>query len=203
MESQLESKTKVGLLFGSFNPIHIGHLVMAEMAIESGYVDVVWFVVSPSSPYKMDKGILADPHHRRQMVLEAVRYNPRFAMDDTEFYLPTPSYTYLTLEKMKKDSKDYDYDFHLICGTDVYVDIPNWVGGKEVIEACNFLVYPRNTATNYIPEEMASKTNFLNGVPSLEISATFLREQIKNGKTTKHLLPDSVHKFIKENNLYK
>ena len=201
MESQLESKPKIGLLFGSFNPIHIGHLVMAEMAIESGHVDVVWFVVSPNSPYKMDKGTLAAPDDRYTMVMRAVAYNSRFAVDTTEFYLEGPSYTYITLGKLKE--KHPEFEFHLICGTDVYVDIPNWIGGKEVIEACNFLVYPRNTATNYTPEEMASKTNFLNGVPNLEISATFLREQIKNGKTTKHLLPDSVHKFIKENNLYK
>jgi nicotinate-nucleotide adenylyltransferase len=197
----METRPRIGLLFGSFNPIHIGHLFMAEMAIESGIVDVVWFVISPNSPYKMDKGILASPTDRLAMVVNAIRYNPRFVADTTEFDLEGPSYTYITLEKLKQ--KHSEFEFHLICGTDVYVDIPSWHGGKEVIEYCNFLVYPRNTTSNYTPEEMAHKTKFLNGVPSLEISSTFLREQIKNGKTTKHLLPESVQQFIRENNLYK
>ncbi len=197
----MSAKKKIGLLFGSFNPIHIGHLFMAEMAIESGCVDVVWFVVSPNSPYKMDKGILAPPDDRYSMVMRAIAYSEKFQADTTEYYLEGPSYTYITLGKLKE--KHPESEFHLICGTDVYVDIPTWHGGKEVIEACNFLVYPRNTTTNYTPEEMASKTKFLNGVPSLEISSTFLREQIKNGKTTKHLLPESVQQYIQNNNLYK
>ena len=197
----MESKPRIGLLFGSFNPIHIGHLFMGEMALESGHVDAVWFVISPNSPYKMDKGILAPATDRLKMVVNAIRYNPRFTVSDVEFSLPAPSYTYITLGKLKQDNPEYD--FHLICGTDVFVDIPTWHGGKEVIEAVNFIVYPRNTTSNYTPEEMAHKTKFLNGVPNLEISATFLREQIKNGKTTKHLLPESVQHYIKENNLYK
>jgi nicotinate-nucleotide adenylyltransferase len=134
------------------------------------------------------------------MVVNAIRYNPRFTVSDVEFSLPAPSYTYITLSKLKEQNPNYN--FHFICGTDVYVDIPNWHGGKEVIDNCNFLVYPRNTSTNYTPEEMKDKTNFLNGVPNLEISATFLREQIKSGKTTRHLLPDSVRAYIEHNKLY-
>lgn len=204
MEQQSKNnsdKPRIGLLFGSFNPIHIGHLFMGEMALESSYVDVVWFVISPNSPYKMDKGTLAPPDDRYSMVMRAIAYNPRFVADTTEYYLDGPSYTYITLGKLKE--KYPDFEFYLICGTDVYVDIPNWHGGKEVIDAVKFLVYPRNSTTNYTPNEMADKTIFLNGVPNLEISATFLRDQIKNGKTTKHLLPDSVRQFIKEKNLYK
>lgn len=197
----MEIKPRIGLLFGSFNPIHIGHLFMAEMAIESGHVDSVWFVVSPNSPYKMDKGILAPPDDRYSMVMRAIAYNNKFAADTTEFGIEGPSYTYITLGKLKEKHPDFEFD--LICGTDVYVDIPNWIGGKEVIDAVGFLVYPRNTTTNYTPEEMATKTKFLNGVPGLEISSTFLREQIKNYKSTKHLLPESVQQFINENNLYK
>lgn len=191
---------RVGLLFGSFNPIHIGHLFMGEMALESGHVDEVWFVISPNSPYKMSLGILAAPDDRFAMAVRATAYNEKFVVDTTEFDLDGPSYTYITLGKLKEK---YDHDFFMICGTDVYVDIPNWHGGKEVIELTKFLVYPRNTTTNYTPESMADKTVFLNGVPSLEISSSFLREQIKKDKTTKHLLPDYVQQYIKENNLYK
>lgn len=193
-------KPRIGLLFGSFNPIHIGHLFMAEMALESGNVDAVWFVISPNSPYKMASGVLAPPDDRLSMVCAAIAYNSKFAVETLEMGLDGPSYTYITLGKLNE--KHPDIDFYMMCGTDVYVDIPNWHGGKEVIELTNFLVYPRNTTNNYIPESMADKTIFLNGVPSLEISSTFLREQIKNGKTTKHLLPESVQQYIKENNLY-
>lgn len=197
----MDVKPKIGLLLGSFNPVHIGHLFMGEMALESGHVDAVWFVVSPSSPYKVDRGILASAEHRYDMVTQAISYNGSFAISNVEFDLPSPSYTYITLNKLRELYPTFD--FRLICGTDVYVDIPTWHGGKAVIDACDFLVYPRNTSTNYTPEEMANKTIFLNGVPSLEISSTFLREQIKNNKTTKHLLPESVREYINKNNLYK
>lgn len=192
---------KIGLLFGSFNPIHIAHLVLGEMAIESGHVDEVWYIVSPESPYKTGTGVLASADHRYAMVFQACKYHEKFKVSSIEFDLPKPSYTYKTLEQLNKEHPEYD--FHMICGTDVFVDIPNWIGGKEVIEYCKFIVYPRETATNYTPTEMADKTLFLNGVPSLEISSTFLREQIKKDKSTNHLLPVSVQKYIRENNLYK
>lgn len=192
---------KIGLLFGSFNPIHIAHLVLGEMAIESGHVDEVWYIVSPESPYKTGTGVLASADHRYTMVFQACKYHEKFKVSSIEFDLPKPSYTYKTLEQLNKEHPEYD--FHMICGTDVFVDIPNWIGGKEVIEYCKFIVYPRETTTNYTPTEMADKTLFLNGVPSLEISSTFLREQIKQDKSTNHLLPVSVQKYVRENNLYK
>lgn len=192
---------KIGLLFGSFNPIHIAHLTLAEMTIESGLVDSVWFVVSPESPYKTGTGILAPAVDRYAMVQIAILNKKNMFVDDVEFSLPAPSYTYITLAELKK--RHPDKEFFMICGTDVFVDIPNWIGGKEVIESCEFIVYPRETATNYIPSEMSDKVTFLNGVPSLEISATFLREQIKNNKTTNYLIIEPVQKYIRENNLYK
>jgi len=192
---------KIGLLFGSFNPIHVGHLFVAEMALESGYVDMVWFVVSPESPYKTGTGTLAPAKDRYEMVSKATEYNSNFSVSDMEFHLDKPSYTFKTLEAFKKLNPETK--FHFICGTDVYTDIPNWFGGKEVIDACDFLVYPRNTTTNYTPEAMVDKTQFLNGVPNLEISATFLREQIKNDRTTKHLISENVLEYIKEKGLYK
>lgn len=194
-------KVRIGLLFGSFNPVHTGHLAMGEMALDSELVDVVWYVISPNSPYKMSLGILADAQHRLQMVNKAIAYNNRFIADTTEFEMEGPSYTYLTLQAFKE--KYPDFEFYLICGTDVFVDIPTWHGGKEVMELSKFLVYPRNTTTNYIPDEMADKVEFLNGVPSLEISSTFLRNQIKKNKTTAHFMPTEVRKYIDEHKLYK
>jgi nicotinate (nicotinamide) nucleotide adenylyltransferase len=106
------------------------------------------------------------------------------------------------LQRMSVIVKNPNDNFYLICGTDVYVDIPNWYLGKEVIEQVDFIVYPRNSSTVYSPESMKGKTTWLEGVPTLEISSTFIRNQIKNKKSTEYILPAEVKEFIIFNNLY-
>ena len=200
---QSQKSKRIGLLFGSFNPIHIGHLFMGEMVLDRGLVEEVWYVVSPASPYKIDSGTLAPAMDRLAMVTASCKCNDKFKACAIEFE-PTfaqPSYTYITLDVLKE--RHPDHEFHMICGTDVYVDIPNWIGGDKVIDACNFIVYPRNSTTNYTPLDMALKTTFLNGVPNLEISATFLRDQIKKGGVIRHLMPETAIEFTKKYNLYK
>jgi nicotinate-nucleotide adenylyltransferase len=191
---------KIGLFFGSFNPVHVGHLFVAEMALERAELDEVWFVISPASPYKFESGVLADPDDRLIMTMKATKYNPKIKISNLEFFLPTPSYTAITIEVIKKENPN-DY-FYLICGTDVYVDIPKWYLGKEVIDSVDFIVYPRNSSSIYSPEEMKDKTTWLDGVPTLEISSTFIRNQIKNRKSTSHILPEDVREYIIFNNLY-
>jgi nicotinate-nucleotide adenylyltransferase len=192
---------KIGLFFGSFNPIHVGHLFVAEIALERAELDEVWFVISPASPYKMDTGELADERSRLIMALNAIEYNSKLRVSNLEFSLPYPSYTSVSLEEFKRL---YPEDsFSLICGTDVYVDIPNWKFGQEVIDAVDFIVYPRSSATTYSPEEMKEKTLWLDAVSTLEISSTYIRNQIKNNKTTMHILPEKVKEYITANNLYK
>jgi nicotinate-nucleotide adenylyltransferase len=163
---------KIGLFFGSFNPIHTGHLFVAEMALERAELDEVWFVISPSSPYKFESGELVDPDNRLIMTMKAAQHNPKFKISNVEFFLPSPSYTALTLEVIKQENPNDN--FYLICGTDVYVDIPNWYLGQEVIDQVNFIVYPRSSSTVYSPESMKDKTTWLEGVPMLEISSTFI-----------------------------
>lgn len=193
---------KIGLFFGSFNPIHIGHLFVAEMAIEKVGLDEVWFVVSPASPYKMHTGELASEVDRFKMVEEAIKYNDKLKASDVEFSMSKPSYTANTIYFLKE--KAPQYDFSLICGTDVYVDIESWFLGKELIDSIDeFIVYPRNSSKVYSPETMSHKTTWLLNVPSLEISATFIRNQIKKNKTTKHILPQEIKEYIINNNLYK
>jgi nicotinate-nucleotide adenylyltransferase len=191
---------RIGLFFGSFNPIHTGHLFVAEMALERAELDEVWFVISPASPYKFESGLLADHDDRLIMTMKATQHNPKFKISNVEFFLPSPSYTALTLEVIKQENPNDN--FYLICGTDVYVDIPNWYLGKEVIEQVDFVVYPRNSSTVYSPESMKGKTTWLEGVPTLEISSTFIRNQIKNKKSTEYILPAEVKEFIIFNNLY-
>lgn len=193
---------KIGLFFGSFNPIHIGHLFVAEMAIEKVGLDEVWFVVSPASPYKMHTGELASEVDRFKMVEEAIKYNDKLKASDVEFSMSKPSYTANTVYFLKE--KNAENKFSLICGTDVYVDIESWFLGKELIDSIDeFIVYPRNSSKVYSPETIVHKTTWLLNVPSLEISATFIRNQIKNNKTTEHILPIEVKEYIINNNLYK
>jgi nicotinate-nucleotide adenylyltransferase len=191
---------KIGLFFGSFNPIHTGHLFVAEMALERAELDEVWFVISPASPYKFESGVLADSDDRLIMTMKATQHNSKFKISNVEFFLPSPSYTALTLEVIKQENPNDN--FYLICGTDVYVDIPNWYLGKEVIDEVDFIVYPRNSSSVYSPEGMKNKTIWLEGVPTLEISSTFIRNQIKNKKSTEYILPAEVKEFIIFNNLY-
>lgn len=193
---------KIGLFFGSFNPIHIGHLFVAEMAIEKADLDEVWFIVSPASPYKMHTGELASEEDRYNMVVQAIKYNRKLKVSDVEFSMSKPSYTANTVHFLKE--KNTQNKFSLICGTDVYVDIESWFLGKELIESIDeFIVYPRNSSKIYSPESMVHKTTWLLNVPSFEISATFIRNQIKNNKTTEHILPREVKEYIINNNLYK
>ena len=194
----MENK-KIGLLFGSFNPIHVGHLFMAEMCIENTNLDEVWFVVSPQSPYKTEKGLLTDVEHRINMVNLSIKDREHFKISTVELKLPYPSYTSNTMEFL---TSQYSYDFYIICGTDVYTDIPNWIGGEKVIELSKFIVYPRSNSTVYSPEKMKYKTTWIEGVPSFGISSTFIRNQIKNNKTTKHLLTENVIEYINKNKLY-
>lgn len=193
---------KIGLFFGSFNPVHIGHLFVAEMAIEKADLDEVWFIVSPASPYKMHTGELAPETDRYNMVVQAIKYNRKLKVSDVEFSMSKPSYTANTVKFLKE--KNAQNKFSLICGTDVYVDIESWFLGKELVDSIDeFIVYPRNSSKVYSPESMAHKTVWLLNVPSFEISATFIRNQIKNNKTTEHILPREVKEYIINNNLYK
>ena len=194
----MESK-KIGLLFGSFNPIHTGHLLMGEMCIEQSGLDEIWFVISPQSPYKTEKGLLADVDHRIEMINLAIDYHPLFKLSSVELHLPIPSFTSNTMEFLKNA---YSHEFFIICGTDVYVDIPNWEGGDKVIELSNFIVYPRSNSIVYSPEIMKEKTSWLEGVPNFGVSSTFVRNQVKNNKTTNYLLTKNVREYIYKNKIY-
>jgi len=193
---------KIGLFFGSFNPIHIGHLFVAEMALEQHNLEEVWFIVSPASPYKVNTGELASENDRYNMVQQAILYNEKLKVSDVEFRMSYPSYTANTLYFLKEQNPDKK--FYLICGTDVYVDIESWFLGKELIDSVDsFIVYPRNSSKIYSPQSMINKTNWIVNVPNLEVSATFIRSQITNNKTTEHILPKEVKEYIINNKLYK
>ncbi len=188
---------KVGLFFGSFNPIHIGHLVIANSMVELEYVDEVWFVVSPQNPFKHIDSLLNE-NDRLRLVELAIMDNPVFKVDDIEFNLPKPNYTYVTLSKLRELHPDHRFD--LIMGEDNLADFTNWHQFEEILDHHRLLVYPRpfSKGSILLNHPKVKKVE----APLFEISATFIREAIKKNKSVKYLLQEEVEKYIKFKGLY-
>lgn len=200
----MENK-KIGLFYGSFNPITIGHLVVARKAIDETSLDEIWFVVSPQNPHKQSTGELIDADHRLAMVQMAIEGADDFMACDVEFSLPQPSYTHIGLRVLRQ--RYPDTKFTIVGGTDLQRNIGSWKSYKEILEHHDLLIYPRklsgrDSELGEPNEFVESKTTHLHGVPNLEVSATYIREQLKKGKSEQYLIPDNVIKYIKLNNLF-
>jgi nicotinate-nucleotide adenylyltransferase len=189
---------KIGLFFGSFNPIHIGHLAIANYMVEYGSIDQLWFMVTPHNPLKKKKNLL-DDYQRLELVNRAIEGDFRFRACDIEFRLTKPSYTINTLihltEKYPKN------EFSVIIGADNYLTLEKWRNYDILIRDYHFLVYPRpgfdHSSINFGP-------NFeVINAPNIEISSTFIRKAIKEGKDIRHFLPLGVHQYIEEMNFYR
>ena len=168
---------KIGLFFGSFNPIHIGHLILANYILENTDMDELWFVVSPQSPFKEKKSLLKD-HNRLDMVQLAVKNYPKIRASNIEFSLPIPSYTTDTLTYLKE--KHPDYNFALIMGEDNLKSLSKWKNAETMIENYQIIVYPR--LTNSLPENAPVHPNIsLIKAPIIELSATEIRKMLKDG----------------------
>jgi len=189
---------KVGLYFGSFNPIHIGHLAIANYMVEFTDIDQLWFMVSPQNPLKQQSTLLAD-HHRYEMVYRAIADYPLFRASNFEFSLPKPSYTINTLTHLKE--KYPTHDFVLIMGTDSLATLSKWKNYEQLLEQFDFLVYPR---PNFTGGEFVSHQNVkIINAPLMEISASFIRESVKQGKNIRAFLPTKVWEYIDEMNFYR
>jgi nicotinate-nucleotide adenylyltransferase len=192
-----EKTKKTGLFFGSFNPIHTGHLVIAEYMVEHSDIDEVWFVISPHNPLKEKKSLLAD-HHRLALVNLAVEDDLRFRSCDIEFKLPQPSYTIDTLTYLQE--KYPQLDFILICGTDIFPSFHKWKNYRELLKQYKLYIYnrPGYDAGDYVNH---SNIRFFQA-PLMEISASFIRQSIKEGRTVKYMLPVPVYRYIMEMHFY-
>lgn len=196
---------KVGLYYGSFNPIHIGHLVVARKAIDDTDLDEIWFVVSPQNPHKQNTGELIDADHRLAMVQMAIEGVDDFKACDVEFDLPQPSYTHIGLRVLRE--RHPDTKFIIVGGTDLQRKMSVWKSYKEILEHHDLLIYPRTLSAKDLKYDKAndfveSKTTHLQNVPNLEISATYIREHLKKGKSVKYLITDDVIRYIASNNLF-
>ncbi len=188
---------KTGLYFGSFNPIHIGHLAIANYMIEYSDLDELWFVVSPQNPLKEKKTLLKD-HHRLEMVRLALADDNRFRVSDIEFKLPIPSYTIDTLAYLGE--KYPGHEFQLVMGADQLRTFRKWKHTDLIAQNYHRLIYPRPGVD---PESLKSVPNAtVVNAPLMEISSSFIRQAIKDGKDIRHLVPTPAYTYMREMHFY-
>ncbi|GAA5220092.1 nicotinate (nicotinamide) nucleotide adenylyltransferase [Membranihabitans marinus] len=189
---------KVGLFFGSFNPVHVGHMIIANHMVEYTDLDQVWMVVSPQNPFKKSSN-LANDYDRLQMVELATNGNDRLRASNIEFALPKPSYTIDTLVYLKE--KYPNNDFSLIMGGDNLVHFHKWKNYEAILEHYRILVYKR---PNYVTEAYDNHPSIqIVDAPLMQISATFIRQALRDGKSIQYLVPDPVWKFLDLSPIYR
>ena len=187
----------IGLFFGSFNPIHVGHLIVANSMLELTDMDEVWFVVSPQNPFKERKTLLED-HHRMQMVRVAIDDNYRMRACDAEMHLPVPSYTVVTLAHLAE--KYPDKRFSIIMGGDNLENFRRWRNYEHILDNHQIYVYPRPGS---ILDSLAEHPNVhLVDVPMMDISSSYIRQQIANGHPPRYMLTEPVFQYLTEMHFY-
>lgn len=188
---------KIGLFFGSFNPIHMGHMIIANLMAETADLKKVWFIVSPQNPFKASKGLLHE-HDRYDMVRAAIHDNYKLEVSDIEFHLPKPSYTIHTLVNLRE--KHPDKNFKIILGEDNLASFPKWMNHERILQDYGLYVYPRPNAQ---PSELKRHPNVtMVEAPTLDISATFIRNCIRKGQSVRYLVPDPVEEMIRTKGFY-
>jgi nicotinate-nucleotide adenylyltransferase len=189
---------KIALFFGSFNPIHFGHLAIANYIVEYGEIDELWFVLSPQNPLKQKQTLLPD-YQRLEILNRAIEGYDKFRVSTIEFNLQKPSFTIHTLTYLKE--KHPDYKFSLIMGADNIATIDKWKNYHLLLQDFEIIVYPRpKVAEN---EFFKEKNVTLIDAPIMEISSSFIRQSIKEGKNIRFFMPLNAYEYIEEMNFYK
>jgi nicotinate-nucleotide adenylyltransferase len=188
---------KIGLFFGSFNPVHCGHMVIANYMAEFAGLEKVWFVVSPHNPLKKKESLLSN-HHRIRLVREAIGDDTRMKASNIEFSLPQPSYTVNTLAYLHE--KFPKHSFALIMGSDNLESLDKWKNYEQILGHYEIYVYPRpgHDGGKFINHPKVKMTD----TPLMDVSSTFIRNAISEGRDVRHFLPESVWKFIREMHFY-
>ena len=204
----MKGNKHIGLFFGSFNPIHVGHLIIANHMVEFGYLDEVWLVVSPQNPFKTKASLLSD-NHRLALVRIATENNPKLSASNIEFSLPQPSYTVHTLVYLKE--KYPATRFSLIMGEDNLRSLHKWKNIETIIQDHSIFVYPRVRTVQEEGKELSPELDktlknadiqLVEG-PILNISASFIRKAIKEGRSVTYLLTSEVETYIDEMHFYR
>ncbi|GAB1450744.1 nicotinate (nicotinamide) nucleotide adenylyltransferase [Draconibacterium sp.] len=202
IEDILSPKTirlKVGLYFGSYNPIHIGHLAIANYIVEYTDIDQLWFVVSPQNPFKKKENLLED-YHRLELVNQSIENDDRFRASNIEFNLPKPSYTIDTLTYLHE--RHPGYSFSILMGSDNLESFHKWKNSEIIIENYGVKVYPRpGFDLSKVPDH--KNIAIVKDAPLMEISSSFIRNAIKNGKDIRHFMPQKAWEYLDEMNFYR
>jgi len=187
---------KIGLFFGSFNPIHIGHKVIASYFVNFTDLAKVIFVVSPQNPLKQKTSLL-DQYHRLQIIRAEIEDNSNLEVSDIEFDMPKPSYTIDTLVRLKEKYPENDYS--IIMGSDNLKNFHKWKNYEQILEDYSVYVYPRPA---YEISRSHKNIHLIEGVPQMEISSSFIRKSIKEGKDISYLMPEKAWIYTDEMNFY-
>lgn len=191
---------KIGLYFGTFNPIHVGHLIIANHMAEYSDLEQVWMVVTPHNPHKQ-KNTLLDDYHRLHLVRLATEDYPKIKPSDIEFKLSQPNYTVNTLAHLKDNYPQHE--FSLIMGEDNLKSLHKWKNYEYILDNHDVYIYPR-VAEETQNFELTNQTRIHKiDAPIVEISSTFIRENIKNKKNIRPLLSEKVWEYVDHNNFYR
>jgi nicotinate-nucleotide adenylyltransferase len=188
---------KIGLYFGSFNPIHTGHCIIASHVLNNTDLKQVWFIISPQNPFKVSSSLLNE-YHRFHLVQTAIQGEVSLKASDIEFQLPKPSYTASTLTYLAE--KYPQHSFSIIMGSDSFQNLSRWKNASYIIQNYEIFVYLRPGFP--VENSIGAKLVLLNA-PLLEISATLIRENLKQKKSIRYLVPDNVKEEIERNGYYK
>ena len=190
----------IGLFFGTFNPVHIGHLILANYFAEHSVFEEVWLVVTPQNPFKQKKEIL-DNHHRFEMVKRATEAYPKLHPCSVEFEMPTPNYTFDTLLELSK--KYPSNKFSLIMGMDNLASFTKWKEHSRILNDYGLWVYPRKTS-KIVPDFLNNHPQItVVGAPEVEIASSKIRKQIKKEKNIRPLLPPETWQYLDEMKFYR
>jgi len=188
---------RIGLYFGSFNPVHVGHLIIANHVLNETNLERIWFVVSPHNPFKEEKNLLNE-YHRLHLVRLATEDDTRIRASDIEFTLPKPSYTSNTLAYLTE--KHPEHQFMIIMGSDSFQNLSKWKNPEYIIK--NFPIYVYKRPGFEVTDQFGAKVHILDA-PLLQISATRIREYIQKGKSARYMVPDKVLEEIEKGHYYK
>ena len=195
----MNRKREIGIFSGSFNPIHNGHLIMANYMCEFTTLDEVWLIVTPHNPLKNRTDMLDEQVRLKMVELAVEKYN-NIKASDVELHMKRPSFTINTLEKLSHEHPECN--FSLIIGADNWSFFDKWKDYNKIIENYKILIYPRHETEVIIPESL-QETIKLVSAPIIEISSTFIRHSIKEGKNVRAFLPQEVYDYIENENLYR
>ena len=193
---------RIGLFFGSFNPLTNAHVALAKFAVSSDHVDEAWFVLSPANPAKIRKNILADEEARRDMLKNFISHenDERLKLCDIEYELPRPSYTHRTISVLKE--KYPDTEFVILCGSDTLAKILTWKTGLDIIKENKFICYQRGDVPESWPDVLLENTRFEQAdIP--HVSSTLVRGNILSGNAYDSMIPEPIFAYIEAHGLYR